>query len=71
MSFDCQRKTINIENCNCSYSGCSKKGVCCQCLRYHREGGQLPACYFPDDIEKGYDRSIENFVKIWTVRKHL
>jgi len=26
--------------------------------------GELPACYFPDDIEKTYDRSIENFVSL-------
>jgi len=26
--------------------------------------GQLPACYFPDDIEAGYDRSVENFMRV-------
>jgi len=26
--------------------------------------GELPACYFPDDVEKTYDRSIENFIRI-------
>jgi hypothetical protein len=27
--------------------------------------GQLPACYFPDSVEKGYDRSVENFIKAY------
>jgi hypothetical protein len=26
---------------------------------------QLPACYFSDDYEKTYDRSIENFIKLY------
>jgi hypothetical protein len=29
---------------------------------------QLPACYFPEDKEKSYDRSIENFIKIYKKR---
>lgn len=64
-------KTCNIEqnklNCNCTYP-CSKKGICCECLNNHRSAGQLPACYFPDDIESGYDRSIENFIRIYRER---
>ena len=64
-------KTCNIEqnkqNCNCTYS-CSKKGICCECLNYHRSMGEMPACYFPDDIEVGYDRSIENFIRIFQQR---
>jgi hypothetical protein len=30
-------------------------------MAYHRKAGQLPACYFPDDVERTYDRSIERF----------
>ena len=55
-----QNKTI----CNCSYS-CSKKGMCCECLSYHRNRGEVPACFFPNNIEKTYDRSIENFIKTY------
>jgi len=25
---------------------------------------ELPACYFPDDVEKTYDRSIRKFIEI-------
>lgn len=64
-------KNENMGMCTCSYPGCAKKGICCQCLHYHRRKGALPACYFPEDVEKGYDRSIANFVKIWQERRHL
>lgn len=61
-----ENKTI----CNCTYS-CDKKGMCCKCLRYHLKNGEFPACFFPDDIEKTYNRSIENFIKTYQTRKHL
>ena len=53
----------NITFCNCSYP-CSRKGICCECLSYHRSRGELPACYFSDEAEKTYDRSIDYFVNI-------
>jgi len=62
----CTQET-NKKNCNCTYP-CSKKGICCECVSYHRNMGQLPACYFPDDIERTYDRSIENFVQLYNSR---
>ena len=57
------KKEKNVEWCNCSYT-CEKKGICCECVKYHRERGELPACYFDDAAEKTYDRSIENFVRL-------
>ncbi len=64
-------RTCNVDanksNCNCTYP-CSRKGVCCECIAYHRKMGELPACYFPDDIEKGYDRSVDNFIRIYKER---
>ncbi|MFH1847062.1 MAG: DUF6485 family protein [Candidatus Omnitrophota bacterium] len=62
------KKQANLKKCNCSYSGCSKKGMCCDCLHYHKSMGQLPACFFPDDIEKTYDRSIETFILAYQER---
>ncbi len=58
--MDCN-KAKNITLCNCTYP-CSRKGKCCDCLAYHRNNGELPACYFPDKIEKTYDRSIQNYI---------
>lgn len=52
----------NKKQCNCTYS-CSKKGLCCKCISYHRNRNELPACYFSAEDEKTYDRSIENFMR--------
>ena len=59
----CPRKVENVKFCNCSYASCSRKGKCCECLHYHRQMNQLPACYFSAGAERTYDRSIENFIK--------
>ena len=69
--MQCTNKSKNLEACNCSYDGCAKKGICCECLRYHLSKGALPACCFPADAEKTYDRSIEHFIKVYQERKHL
>ncbi|MFC1622517.1 DUF6485 family protein [Patescibacteria group bacterium] len=53
----------NLKNCNCTYD-CDKKGKCCECVAYHRERQELPACYFLADKEKTYDRSIKNYLKL-------
>ena len=55
----------NLANCNCTYEPCDKKGKCCECIRYHWRSKELPACFFPDDIERTYDRSIERFIAIY------
>ena len=61
------KKEENIKRCNCTYP-CSRKGICCECLSYHWNMGEVPACFFPDDIEKTYDRSIENFIRVYQKR---
>ncbi|MBF0254597.1 MAG: hypothetical protein HQL11_05690 [Candidatus Omnitrophica bacterium] len=52
----------NKSGCNCSYEPCSRKGICCECIAYHRRQDELPACYFSDKAERSYDRSISNFI---------
>lgn len=59
---NCQKED-NLQMCNCSYP-CDKKGLCCECVQYHRKRGELPACYFPDAAEKTYDRSIAHYMQI-------
>ena len=61
--MDCIHET-NLSRCNCSYSSCDKKGKCCLCLSYHRRNGQLPACFFDQEYERTYDRSLGNFLKM-------
>lgn len=58
----------NKTKCNCAYEPCSRKGICCECIQYHWGIEELPACFFPDDIEKTYDRSIERFIKTYQQR---
>lgn len=53
--------------CNCTYS-CNRKGMCCECLKYHRSHHELPACFFSNTDEKTYDRSIENFIRLYNNR---
>jgi hypothetical protein len=52
----------NRKACNCTYA-CSRKGICCECLAYHRSSGELPACYFSKEAERSYDRSIEYYLR--------
>ena len=65
--MECKVKQ-NKARCNCSYEPCAKKGICCECIQAHWTNGELPACFFPEDIEKTFDRSIERFIKTYQQR---
>ena len=65
--IECRAKE-NKTACICSYP-CDKKGMCCECISYHRNRKELPACFFPKDVERTYDRSIENFIRIYQKRE--
>lgn len=54
----------NLQNCNCTYEPCERKGKCCECIRYHLKSRQLPACCFPADAEATYDRSFGHFARL-------
>ena len=41
---DCPNQEENKKDCNCSYESCERKGVCCECIKHHREKGGRPAC---------------------------
>jgi len=58
------KKDVNLDRCNCSYNGCPRKGACCDCLQHHLSLRQLPACCFPADVEKTYDRSFVKFAEL-------
>lgn len=58
------KKEKNLKGCNCSYSPCPRKGTCCECVEYHRKSRELPACFFPDNVERTYDRSFEKFAQL-------
>jgi len=59
------KKAKNEKNCTCTYGGCSKHAVCCDCLQYHLSMKQLPGCCFPAEVERTYDRSFGAFAKAW------
>jgi hypothetical protein len=54
----------NLVRCNCSYEPCPRKGLCCECLAYHWSSRELPACLFPDAVERTYDRSLARFLRL-------
>jgi len=64
MKRDCNISE-NIEHCGCTYPSCSKKGLCCECISYHKAHGELPGCLFPPEVEKTYDRTIERFISCY------
>jgi hypothetical protein len=62
--MDC-KKEKNARNCTCTYSGCNKRGACCECIQYHLANRELPGCCFPPEVERTYDRSFEAFARAW------
>ena len=55
--------TQNLDDCPCTYEGCPRKGICCECLKHHLNKEQLPACCFSKETERTYDRSFDKFIK--------
>ncbi|MFH1981715.1 MAG: DUF6485 family protein [Pseudomonadota bacterium] len=54
----------NLRRCNCTYEPCPRKGNCCQCLEYHLGSRELPACAFPAEAERTFDRSFAHFARL-------
>jgi len=63
------KKEQNLEHCNCSYEPCSRKGICCECIKMHLQHRELPGCAFPDSAERTFDRSFEHFASLVTQGK--
>lgn len=61
---DCKNYEENLAKCNCTYEPCPRKGICCECIEYHKKSGELPACFFPDEVERTFDRSIRKYISI-------
>ena len=57
------KKEENKVDCPCTYPGCSKKGLCCECIKYHLERDELPACAFSKEAEATFDRSFRKFAE--------
>ena len=61
--MECKQDTT-LTKCNCTYEPCRRKGVCCDCITYHLQSRQLPACCFSADAERTFDRSFEHFARL-------
>jgi len=44
--MDCRREQ-NKKGCTCPSKDCENKGLCCDCVAYHRSKGNLPNCLRP------------------------
>lgn len=42
--MSCPNKEKNKEKCTCGSKDCSRHGVCCECIRFHRDKGGMPGC---------------------------
>ncbi|MCL5019243.1 MAG: DUF6485 family protein [Patescibacteria group bacterium] len=62
--MECKMKN-NVSFCNCTYEPCPRKGRCCECLEYHLQMDELPACAFPKNVEATYDRSFGKFCEVY------
>lgn len=61
--MECPNIAENLSFCSCTYEPCSRKGRCCECVKYHVANRQLPACAFSRGAERTYDRSFEKFIE--------
>jgi hypothetical protein len=66
--MECKLKA-NVSGCRCTYEPCPRKGKCCECLAYHLEMEELPACAFQPEVELTYDRSFSRFARMVTEKK--
>jgi hypothetical protein len=57
------KQTENAKTCACTYGGCPRKGICCECISFHLAHQQLPGCCFTAEGEKWYDRSFAAFAR--------
>ncbi len=61
---ECENQKQIRADCSCTYEPCSRKGMWCECIKYHWRAGELPGCLFPPQVERTYDRSLECFVRL-------
>jgi len=58
---NCPNQERNKKDCTCTYD-CDKRGLCCECVAYHRNMGQIPGCLFSPKGEAKWDRSVQCFM---------
>ena len=63
--MECKREE-NLQECTCSSTTCTKRGICCECVSSHRDRGEIPGCFFPKGAELSHNRSIEYFIEVYS-----
>jgi len=41
----CPNKGENEKDCACLEVDCERHGICCECVRHHKNHGGMPACF--------------------------
>lgn len=41
---ECAKREENKKDCTCGNVECERHGICCECVKYHREQGNSPVC---------------------------
>ena len=41
----CPNQELNKKDCICPSTDCARYGVCCECVKYHRQKGNIPNCF--------------------------
>ena len=59
----CANQQENLTDCLCTYEPCARKGLCCECIKYHLAQNELPACCFSPEAEKAFDRSFAKLIE--------
>jgi hypothetical protein len=62
----CPNLQANLDFCNCTAEPCPRKGRCCVCIQNHLSKKMLPACFFPPEVERTYDRSFQKFIEVYS-----
>lgn len=40
----CPNRETNLQSCTCTAEECERRGLCCECVAFHRDKGNAPAC---------------------------
>ncbi len=44
MKRECLNKFENEQDCPCKSDSCERHGVCCECIKFHKNKKDKPAC---------------------------
>ena len=55
----------NTNECNCPKKECPRIGICCECVKNHRESDSMPFCLF---VDNDGDKTLENYYRKLKVR---